>query len=98
MSELKDIFGKRKHPNIYSDEIIPTESEIRDIVTQAYPLVTSFRKAFAYEIHVLGPNKERSNELWKICEGHKQKIDEVDVVITEVGGTVGDIEIGRAHV
>ena len=52
MSELKDIFGKRKHPNIYSDEIIPTESEIRDIVTQAYPLVTSFRKAFAYEIHV----------------------------------------------
>ena len=76
MSELKDIFGKRKHPNIYSDEIIPTENEIRDIVTQAYPLVTSFRKAFAYEIHVLGPNKERSNELWKICEGHKQKIDD----------------------
>ena len=64
LNELKDIFGKRKHPNIYSDEIVPTESEIRDIVTQAYPLVTSFRKAFAYEIHVLGPNKERSNELW----------------------------------
>ena len=43
MSELKDIFSKRKHPNIYSDEIIPTENDIRDIVTQAYPLVTSFR-------------------------------------------------------
>ena len=62
MSELKDIFGKRKHPNIYSDKIIPTENDIRDIVTQAYPLVTSFRKAFAYEIHVLGPDKKRSNE------------------------------------
>ena len=76
MSELKDIFGKRKHPNIYSDEIIPTENEIRDIVTQAYPLVTSFRKAFAYEIHVLGPNKERSNSIWKVCEEHKQRIDD----------------------
>jgi DNA-directed RNA polymerase specialized sigma subunit len=43
MSELKDIFGKRKHPNIYSDKIIPTENDIRDkvVLEQRLELVNS---------------------------------------------------------
>ena len=64
MNEVIDIFSKRKHPSVYDDKIIPTETEIRDIVSKAYPLVTSFRKMYGYKIHVLGPNKERSNHIW----------------------------------
>lgn len=76
MQEVIDIFSKRKHPSVYDDKIIPTETEIRDIVSKAYPLVTSFRKMYGYKIHVLGPNKERSNHIWKLCEGYKQWIDD----------------------
>ena len=76
MNILQEVYNKRKHPSIYSDEIIPTKDEIKEILSEAYPLVTSFRKAFGYEVHVLGPNKERSNEIWKISEGHKQRIDD----------------------
>ncbi len=78
MNQLINIFNKRKHPSIYSDEIVPTKDEITKIVNEAYPLVTSFRKAFGYKVHILGPNKERSNELFKICNGHKQSIDDTE--------------------
>ena len=53
-----------------------TKDEIKEILSEAYPLVTSFRKAFGYEIHILGPNKERSEKIWQICESHKQRIDD----------------------
>ncbi len=76
MKELIDLYNKRKHPSVYDDKIIPTETEIRDIVSKAYPLVTSFRKMYGYTIHVLGPNKERSNHIWELCEGFKQWIDD----------------------
>jgi len=76
MKEVIELYNKRAHPNIYSDKIIPTETEIRDIIKQAYPLVTSFRKMFGYKIHVLGPNLKRSRDIWEICEGHKQWIDD----------------------
>ena len=76
MKELIDLYNKRKHPSVYDDKIIPTETEIRDIVSKAYPLVTSFRKMYGYTIHVLGSNKERSNHIWELCEGFKQWIDD----------------------
>jgi hypothetical protein len=76
MNILQEVYNKRKHPSIYSDEIVPTKDEIKEIISEAFPLVTSFRKAFGYEIHILGPNKERSNEIWKLSEGHKQRIDD----------------------
>lgn len=75
MNILQEVYNKRKHPSIYSDEIVPTESEIYDIIKEAYPLVTSFRKAYAYKLHILGPNKKRSEKIWQICENHKQRID-----------------------
>jgi len=76
MNILKEVYDKRKHPNTYSDTIVPTKDEIKEILSEAYPLVTSFRKAFGYEIHILGPNAERSNAIWRISEDHKQRIDD----------------------
>ena len=76
MNILKEVYDKRKHPNTYSDTIVPTKDEIKEILSEAYPLVTSFRKAFGYEIHVLGPNAERSNAIWRLSEDHKQRIDD----------------------
>ena len=76
MQEVIEIFNKRAHPNTYSDKIIPTEAEIREIISKAYPLVTSFRKMYGYKIHVLGPNLKRSRDIWELCEGHKQWIDD----------------------
>ena len=76
MNILQEVYNKRKHPSIYSDEIVPTKSEINDIIKEAYPLVTSFRKAYGYKLHILGPNKERSEKIWQICENHKQRIDD----------------------
>jgi|TARA_B100001094_G_scaffold169797_1_gene164217 hypothetical protein len=76
MNILEQVYNKRKHPAVYSDENVPTKKEILDIVGKAYPLVTSFRKAFGYQIHILGPNKERSEKIWSICENHKQGIDD----------------------
>lgn len=76
MNILKEVYDKRKHPNTYSDTIVPTKDEIKEILSEAYPLVTSFRKAFGYEIHILGPNAERSNAIWRLSEDHKQRIDD----------------------
>ncbi len=76
MNILSDVYNKRKHPNTYSSLYTPSKDEIKEILSEAYPLVTSFRKAFAYEIHVLGPNKERSHKIWKMSEDHKQRIDD----------------------
>ena len=76
MNVLEEVYNKRKHPAVYSVKTIPTKGEILEIIEQAYPLVTSFRKAFGYEIHILGPNKERSEKIWQICESHKQRIDD----------------------
>ena len=67
MNVLEEVYNKRKHPAVYSAKTIPTKGEILEIIEQAYPLVTSFRKAFGYEIHILGPNKERSEKIWQIC-------------------------------
>ncbi len=76
MNILQEVYNKRKHPSIYSDEIVPTKSEIDDIIKEAYPLVTSFRKAFGYKLHILGPNKERSEKIFRICNDWKQNIDD----------------------
>ena len=75
MNILQEVYNKRKHPSIYSEVLVPTKKEITEIISEAYPLVTSFRKAFGYEIHVLGPNKERSNKIYQLANGHKQRID-----------------------
>ena len=81
MSDIKNIYSKRKHVGIYDEEIIPTEAEIREVLETAYPsLVTSKQKGFPYQINVLGPNKQRSKELWELCEGNK-----IDTDINEFG-------------
>ena len=76
MKELINLYNKRKHPSIYDDENIPTETEIKDIISTAYNLVTSFRKMYGYKIHVLGPNKKRSKHIWQLCHNQKQYTDD----------------------
>jgi|TARA_B110000503_G_scaffold82316_1_gene125630 hypothetical protein len=74
---IEDSLKNRKHVVDYDEEIIPTESEIEEILRTAYPLVTSKQKGYPYKFHVLGPNKNRSFKLWSLCEGNKIYTDEV---------------------
>ena len=72
---IEDSLGKRKHVVHYDTEIIPTEAEVEEILRVGYSLATSKQKAYAYKFHVLGPNKERSHELWEVAEGRKIDVD-----------------------
>ena len=72
---IEDSLGKRKHVMHYEAQIIPTKDEVEEILRLGYSLATSKQKAFAYKFHVLGPNAERSNQLWNIAEGRKIDVD-----------------------
>jgi len=72
---IQESLKNRKHVVNYSTSIFPTEEEILQILQTAYPLVSSKQKGYPYEVHVLGPNKNRSNELWNLCEGNKINTD-----------------------
>lgn len=72
---IEDSLGKRKHVIHYDTEIIPTEAEVEEILRIGYSLATSKQKAYAYKFWVLGPNAERSNQLWNIAEGNKIDVD-----------------------
>jgi hypothetical protein len=68
---------KRAHVVHYKTDIkdVPSRTKIDEILRIGYPLATSKQNAFPYKAHVLGPNKERSAELYKFCEGNKVNFD-----------------------
>lgn len=72
---IEDSLGKRKHVVHYNDKIIPTKSEVEEILRIGYSLSTSKQKAFAYKFWVFGPNAKRSEQLWNIAEGRKIDVD-----------------------
>ena len=72
---IEDSLSKRKHVMHYDTEIIPTESEIKEILEIGYSLATSKAKAYPYKFYVLGPNAERSMSLWNLAEGNKIQVD-----------------------
>ena len=77
MSNITKALERRAHVVNYKTNVedIPTRSEIEEILRIGYPLATSKQNAFPYKAHVLGPNKERSETLLKLCEGNKIKFD-----------------------
>lgn len=72
---IEDSLKNRKHVVHYDIDNIPTEQEVTEILQTAYSLVTSKQKGYPYRVHVLGPNKERSREIWSLCEGNKIDTD-----------------------
>ena len=72
---VTDTFKKRAHVVHYKKDIIPTRSQIEEILRIGYPLATSKQKAFPYKAYVLGPNEERSKMLYNLCEGTKIDFD-----------------------
>ena len=75
MSNITKALEKRAHVVHYDTKIIPTLEEITKILKIGYSLVTSKQKGYPYQTFVLGPNKERSEKLWKLCEGNKINTD-----------------------
>ena len=77
MSNITKALNKRAHVVHYKTNVedIPTKSEIEEILRIGYPLATSKQNAFPYKAHVLGPNKERSAELYSFAEGNKVDFD-----------------------
>lgn len=72
---IEESLGKRKHVVHYDNEIIPTKEEVEEILRIGYSLATSKQKAYAYKFWVLGPNKDRSHQLWEVAEGRKIDVD-----------------------
>lgn len=72
---IEDSLGKRKHVMHYDTEIIPTESEVEEILRIGYSLATSKQKAYAYKFWILGPDKKRSKMLYDMAEGRKIEVD-----------------------
>ena len=73
---IEDSLKNRAHVVEYDKEIVPSYSEVQEILQTGYSLVTSKQKGYPYKCFVLGPNESRSHLLWSICEGNKVKIDE----------------------
>jgi len=73
---VTDTFKKRAHVVHYKKDIIPTRSQVEDILRIGYPLATSKQKAFPYKAYVLGPNEDRSKILYNLCEGAKIDFDD----------------------
>lgn len=84
---IEDSLKNRKHVVDYDTEIVPTRSEIEEILRTAWPLVTSKQKAFPYKWFVLGPNARRSHKIWNLAEGNK-----IDVDFEAYGTTVNSKE------
>ena len=72
---ITDSLKRRAHVIHYKKDIIPTRSQIEEILRIGYPLATSKQKAFPYKAYVLGPNEERSKILYDLCEGNKVEFD-----------------------
>tara|TARA_B100000900_G_C20543274_1_gene701437 strand:- start:396 stop:1088 length:693 start_codon:yes stop_codon:yes gene_type:complete len=89
---IEDSLGRRAHVVSYDKNYIPTEEEIKEILSIGLSLVTSKQKGFPYQAHVLGPNRERSNKIWQFCENNK--ID-TDIIALNAGGL--DDEVYKAN-
>tara|TARA_B110000285_G_C14881165_1_gene493979 strand:+ start:55 stop:741 length:687 start_codon:yes stop_codon:yes gene_type:complete len=72
---IEDSLKNRKHVVHYDTKIIPALEEVKEILKIGYSLVTSKQKGYPYQTFVLGPNKERSEKIWKLCEGNKINTD-----------------------
>lgn len=72
---ITDSLKKRAHVVHYKKDIIPTRSQIEEILRIGYPLATSKQKAFPYKAYVLGPNEERNKMLYDLCEYNKVEFD-----------------------
>lgn len=72
---ITDSLKRRAHVVHYKKDIIPTRSQIDEMLRIGYPLATSKQKAFPYKAYVLGPNEERSSILYDLCEGNKITFD-----------------------
>ena len=86
---VADTFKKRAHVVHYKKDIVPTRSQIEEILRTAFPLVTSKQKGYPYQVHVLGPNSERSRKLWNLCENNK--------IDTDVKANMGDAKMYRSN-
>ena len=78
MSNITESLNKRAHVVHYHTghgELVPTRAAIDDILKIGYPLATSKQNAFPYKCYVLGPNVERSNHLYQMCEQNKVDFD-----------------------
>jgi len=82
---IEDSLKNRKHVVDYDLTVVPTESEIEEILRIGYSLVTSKQKGYPYQTFVLGPNPERSKKLWNLCEGNKINTD-VEKLVTDGSG------------
>ena len=72
---ITDSLKRRAHVVHYKKDIIPTRSQIEEILRIGYPLATSKQKAFPYKAYVLGPNEERSKMLYDLREYNKVEFD-----------------------
>ncbi len=72
---IEDSLGKRKHVMHYDTGVIPTKAEVEEILRLGYSLATSKQKSYSYKFHVLGPNAQRSEQLWNMAEGRKIDVD-----------------------
>ena len=51
---ITDSLKRRAHVVHYKKDIIPTKSQIEEMLRIGYPLATSKQKAFPYKAYVLG--------------------------------------------
>jgi len=72
---IEDSLNNRKHVVHYDTEIVPTKSEVEEILRIGYSLATSKQKSYSYKFWIFGPNKLRSEMLWNVAEGRKIDVD-----------------------
>jgi len=72
---IQDSLKNKKHVWHYDTDIVPSESEIEDIIRESYKFGQSKQKAFAYQFFVLGPNTVRSQKLMDLCDGNRIRVD-----------------------
>jgi len=82
---IEDSLQTRKHVMHYDTELIPSESEVEEILRIGYSLSTSKQKSYPYKFYVLGPDEKRSKQLWNMAEGRK-----IDVDFDAYGTTIDD--------
>ena len=70
---IEDSLKKRKHVIEYSRDIIPSKTDIENILKIGYQLSSSKQNSFPYKVFVLGPDQKRSKILQSLTE--TQKID-----------------------
>jgi len=63
---IYDTFNKRKHVITYKKNIIPSREQIDNLIKKTWELTPSKNNTMAYEVFVLGPDKQKEkNEVYK---------------------------------